>query len=272
MCPRPVDYHGAALHWRRSPHAIPYSGTTLALISAVIGIATAALGVWTRVGKPGRIVPFSGGLLMGIAIFGVIPELAQQFNWWISLALLSVGIAALWAFSRFVYPVCPSCSHTHDHAHCETLLHGFAGPLVVAASLHSFLDGLGVAASQEPHTGSGLGTAVVLGVLLHKLPEGIALGIILRASVKRLGTAFALCALAESATAAGGLLESVLVAQAGTAWVSYALALAGGSFVYLGFHAVHGEWQRRGGLAFMPALTGAAGAAALFQGLHAWLH
>ncbi len=45
-----------------------------------------------------------------------------------------------------------------------------------------------------------------------------------------------------------------------------ALALAGGSFIYLGFHAIHGEW-RRGVPAFVPALTGAAGAAALQQGL-----
>ena len=35
---------------------------------------------------------------------------------------------------------------------------------------------------------------------------------------------------------------------------------AGGAFVYLGVHAVHGEWKQRGaGAALYPAFTGIAG-------------
>jgi hypothetical protein len=48
----------------------------------------------------------------------------------------------------------------------------------------------------------------------------------------------------------------------------YPLGLAAGWLSYLGFHAIHGEWKRRGTAPiFMPALTGAAGAAALQQGV-----
>jgi zinc transporter ZupT len=245
------------------------SGIILALLATVIGVATAALGVFSRVGSPRRIVPFSGGLLMGIALFAVIPELAEERGWPYALALVGTGVGLLWAFGRFVYPVCPSCSHTHDHEHCATTLHGFALPLMAAASLHAFLDGLGVAAAQND-TSKGLGV-LVLGVVLHKIPEGIALGIMLRAAVKRNSVAFGLAALAEAATFFGGVLESAVTARFGEEWVMYALALAGGSFLYLGFHAIHGEWQRRGTPAFMPALTGAAGAAALQQGLRLFL-
>jgi hypothetical protein len=47
-------------------------------------------------------------------------------------------------------------------------------------------------------------------------------------------------------------------------WLHYPLAIAGGCFFYLGFHAVHGEWRRRKSwAAFLPGITGAAGAAAL---------
>ena len=91
----------------------------------------------------------------------------------------------------------------------------------------------------------------------------------LRASVGSRAAAFAWCALAEGATVAGGLF---VTGQAGGVWVTGALALAGGSFVYLGFHAVHGEWRRRGVPAMAPALAGAAGAAVLQQGLRALLH
>ena len=224
------------------------------------------LGVSSVMGAPRRIVPFSGGLLMGIAVFGLLPELAGDYGWPGASTLLAAGVGLLWLFGRYVYPVCPSCSHTHDHDHCARELHGFAVPLAIAASLHAFLDGVGISASGQGRS-SGLAAIVVLGVIVHKIPEGIALGIMLRAAVRARWSALALCAAAESATFFGALFESAITSRAGTAWVTYALALAGGSFLYLGFHAVHGEWRRRGVPAFMPALTGAAGAAALQQGL-----
>jgi hypothetical protein len=41
------------------------------------------------------------------------------------------------------------------------------------------------------------------------------------------------------------------------------LALAGGSFLYLGGHAVHGELRRGGSPTLVPALTGVAGSSVL---------
>lgn len=247
------------------------SGALLALLATSIGIAGAAVGVSSATTAPRKIVPFSGGLLIGIALFGVLPDLAGHHGWTAGAALLAAAVIALSLFGRYVYPICPSCSHTHDHEQCATVLHGFALPLVAAASLHAFLDGLGISASREESAG-GLAAVLLFGVILHKVPEGIALGIMLRASVRSRSGALAWCAAAEAATVLGAVFESAVTGRAGSGWVSYALALAGGSFAYLGFHAVHGEWRRRGAPAFVPALTGAAGAAVLQQGLHALLH
>lgn len=246
------------------------SAASLALLSTCVGVACSVVGVSTLIGKPRRIVPFSGGLLMGIALFGVIPELAEEYTWSGATGMLSLALLALWAFGHYVYPICPSCSHTHDHDHCVKLLHGFALPLVAAASIHSLLDGLGIAASQQDAGGS-LGATVLFGVMLHKIPEGLALGVMFRAAVDSRGVALFWCAAIESATFFGALLESAISGRLGTAWVGYALALAGASFLYLGFHAVHGEWRRRGMPVFMPAITGAAGAAALQHGLRIFL-
>lgn len=250
---------------------LSFAGSLLALLSTLIGVVGSVLGVSSLAGAPRRIVPFSGGLLMGIAVFGVLPELAGQFGWRSGLAALGVGVVLLWTVGRYVYPVCPSCSHTHDHEHCATALHGFALPLVVAASIHAFLDGLGIAAAQQ-EPGHGLAATVLAGVFLHKIPEGIALGIMLRAAVGSRWKALGWCTVAEGSTFFGALLESVVTQHFGVSWVSYALALAGGSFLYLGFHAVHGEWRRRGIPAFMPALTGAAGAAAIQQTVRVFFH
>jgi zinc transporter ZupT len=250
---------------------VPATSTILlTLVSTLIGVAGGAFGVYSLVGSPRRIVPLSGGLLMGIAVFGVLPELAEDRRWTGAVALMLGACLLLWLFGRYVYPICPSCSHTHDHDRCATTLHGFALPLVAAASIHCFLDGLGIAAAQRQPDGS-LGAMIVLATMAHKIPEGLALGIMLRAAIGSRWRAFALCTGIEAVTLLGALMESGVESQFGVSWVTYALALAGGSFFYLGYHAVDGEWKRRGAPALLPAIAGAAGAAALQQGLRLFL-
>lgn len=247
------------------------AGLLLALLSTSIGIAGAVWGVLSVGAGPRRIVPFSGGLLMGIAVFGVLPELAGEYGWTGGIAGMGAGVLLLWVVGRYVYPVCPSCSQTHDHEHCATALHGFALPLVIATGIHAFLDGLGIAAAQQEDA-HGLAVTVVTGVILHKVPEGVALGIMLRAAVGSRLSALGWACVAEGTTFFGALFESVITGRLGLDWVSFALAIAGGSFLYLGFHAVHGEWRRCGIPVFMPALTGAAGAAAIQQTLRVFFH
>jgi len=245
------------------------SAPLISLIATGVGIASAVPALSRRLGpaQTTHLVPFSGGLLVGIAVFGVLPELSELHGWTAGLPMLLAGIALLWLVNRYLYPVCPSCSHTHRHELCETTLHGFALPMVVAASIHAFLDGVGIAAAYQEST-EGLGAAVVTAVVLHKVPEGIALGVMLRAALRARWTALAWCATAEGATFLGALLYLLAGPRVGGGWAGYALGLAGGSFLFLGFHAAHGDWKRRGRPTLWFATAGFAGAAALQQGLH----
>lgn len=236
-----------------------------------MAVLSAGVSVWlsgARFGARG-LVPFSAGILVGITGFGVWPELAGSFGWSGGFALLLSGFALLWFVNRYLYPVCPSCAHTHDHNSCSVTLHGFALPLIVAGGLHSFMDGWGIAASQRE---GNIGLAVFLGVLLHKIPEGLAYGAMLQASLESRFGALGWCALIQAPTVLGGLVEWLVAPHLGAQWIGYPLAIAGGSFLFLGTHAVHNEWKRRGLMpAFGPALTGAAGAAVLQQGLRVFL-
>jgi zinc transporter ZupT len=247
------------------------NGIAAPILATAAGIAGAALGLFlTGLRRRARVVvPLSAGVLLGVALFGLIPELASELGWAVSLPLFVAGYGLLLLTDRYVYPVCPTCSHDHDHNACSTELHGFAGPLIVAMAVHSFLDGWSIATVQLA-VPLGLRVAVPLAIVLHKVPEGIALGGILRAAMPSRGAALAWCVLAEGSTLAGGALGLAMGPRLGTRWITYPLGLTAGWLLYLGYHAIHEEWKRRGaGPAFVSALTGMAGAAVIQRGAEA---
>lgn len=210
-------------------------------------------------------IPFAAGMLLGVALFGLLPELADDLGWVKTLLLSGAGYGLLVLLERCGYSVCPACSPSHGHDSCSSELHGFAAPLVAAAALHSLLDGWSVATSQWAPA-AGLRLAVPLAIALHKAPEGIALGGILRAAVKSRAAALACAALAEGATLAGGALGLWLAPHLGTVWISYPLAAAAGWLCYLGYHAVDEEWKRYGAKrSFIAAACGMAGAALILR-------
>ena len=254
-----------------SYHLAESSGIAAPVLATAVGLAGAVAGLWlTGIGRRARVVvPFSAGVLLGVALFGLVPELAVELGWTVSLMLFAAGYGLLLLLNRYAYPVCPTCAHDHDHNSCATALHGFAGPLILAAAMHSFLDGWSIATVQL-HVPLGLRVAVPVAVALHKLPEGMALGGILQASVGSRAAAMAWCALAEGSTLFGGILGLLMAPHLGTRWITYPLGVAAGWLFYLGFHAVHEEWKRRGATAaFLSALTGMAGAAAIQRGAEA---
>jgi zinc transporter ZupT len=232
--------------------------TLAAILSATAGVWLESIGTFSR-----RVVPFGGGVLIGVALFWVLPEMAESLSWPGAVAWLGGGVALLWVIDRYLYKVCPACSHTHEreHEHCETRLHGFAAPLLIAAAVHSALDGWTAAAARSS---TNVGGAFLIGIAFHKLPEGIALGVIAKASLPSRWSAIGWCAAAEAMTLAGGGAEWVLAPHLNIQSLHVLLALAGGGFLYLGGHAVHGELRRRGaGPVFVPALTGMAGSSVL---------
>jgi zinc transporter ZupT len=187
--------------------------------------------------------------------------MAEFFHWPLALLWIAAGAGLLALIDRFIYPVCPACSPVHDHDHCSTRLHGFATPLLLAAALHSALDGWSAVSAQE---GTGFGTALAFGIAAHKIPEGLALGIISRAALSSRAAALAWCGLAQSATLAGAGMAMILAPYVGPELLHVLLAVAAGSFLYLGGHAVHGEFQRSGmGRVFVPAVAGVAGSSML---------
>jgi len=187
------------------------------------------------------VVSFDGSDLAG----WLLKDMRGCGGWQVGPALMFAGFALVWFVDRFITPVCPACSHTHDHDVCSTRLHGFAGPLITAALIHSLFDGWTLAAGQSIH---GSGAALAASVIVHKIPESIAYGVILKAALKSRTLALGWALTAQAATIAGAVLGIAFSARLGEQWMGALLALGGGTFLYLGFHAVHGEWRRRAAL------------------------
>jgi zinc transporter ZupT len=224
--------------------AVITTGIGPPLLAALIGVAGVFLGLWlTTAGRRTRlVVPFSAGVLLGVVLFGLLPELVEEIGWQVTGIFFAGGYGLLYWIGRHVAPVCPSCAHDHDHQSCGNVLHGFAAPMIGASMLHSFFDGWSVAAAQmAAHHGVRL--AVALAVALHKIPEGIALGAIVRASVASRSSALFWSVSVEATTLVGGILGLAIAPHLSTAWIAYPLALAAGWLFYLGAHALQ-AWFR----------------------------
>lgn len=207
-----------------------------------LGLTGVLLGMWLeqmpRVSR--GILVLSGALLVAIPLTLVAPELAERYGWAGGLVWMGLGFAALWAFDHYVHPLCPACAHSHDHHSCALPLHGFAVPLILASGLHSFMDGWSLMASRE-NTSRTLQLAFLVGITMHKLPEGLALGAILRASLRSWWKVAAGGAVAQFMTVVGGAIALWVAPLAGAKWTGVMLGLAGGTFLYLGYHTLEAE-------------------------------
>ena len=169
---------------------------------------------------------------MGTVFFGLIPELGTQIGWLLTVVLVAAGFGLLVLLDRSGISGCPSCSESE----------GFAVALLVATGLHALVDGWALSVSGTAGSPGSSSVSLSIAILLHKVPEGLALGTILRAGLPgqppMRKSIQILCAfVAEFPTLAGGLLGSHTPPGP---WLYGPLALAGGTFLFLGFHAMRG--------------------------------
>jgi zinc transporter ZupT len=247
----------------------------LALLLTVLAVCGILAGLFlgqSRSLSP-QLMAIGGGLLCGISLFWVFPEMIEAAGWLYAALLLAGGVAALWSIDRFIFAICPSCAHDHDHEHdChKPPLHGFALPLLIFTAVHSLLDGwtirlLGGGAPVSPNVVSW---AAVLGLALHKIPEGLALGIITRKSMTGTARAAAAAIGVECCTLLGAFVEPQ-INQAGSlrfgaVWTSGVLGLIAGSFLFLGYHTVHSRRKNGRVLAAFAVTLVLVGGASLFH-------
>ena len=161
------------------------------------------------------------GFMLAVAFLRMVPESLEKVSH--PYLYLLIGYFAVHLTEHTLTP------HFHfgEEVHRDALVHPAVGYLGLAGlAIHTFFDGVAIASGfliSPP-----LGVVLFLAVLLHKLPEGFAVGSLMLASGASRRTALMAAGLLGMATVAG-----VLLMGAFTGVVGQALALSAGVTIYV---------------------------------------
>ena len=202
--------------------------TVLAIIGVIAGVMVGQARMLSS-----YLAAAGGGLLFGISLFWLMPESAAATGW-----LPAFGMTAAACLILVLV------DHLFTNADGR-LAHTALGPILLATAIHSFLDGWSVRALAAEWLAS---IAAPVGLALHKIPEGLALGWIARRSLTSASKAALAGVTVELVTLVGAYVEPHTiksgVAEFGPGGISAVFAIIGGSFLFLGFHAVLPNWRR----------------------------
>jgi zinc and cadmium transporter len=134
----------------------------------------------------------SAGVMLGASFFHVMPEAKNlsgpYFGWWMSL-----GVVGLFCIERFIAPHSHELDgggqqhdhkhnsvHLHEHTHNQVSAspgeHRAAAPsiagwmAVLGLTIHTFMNGVGLAGSVEAETGSSTSASFLGGIVVPALP------------------------------------------------------------------------------------------------------
>jgi zinc transporter ZupT len=225
--------------------------------AALAGIVLGMLGRPPNAGS--LLTAAAGGLLVGICLFWVFPEIAASVGWIAAIPLVLAVFGLLLILDNTLL------HHGHDlplHSHGAS--RSLLIPLLIATAIHSFLDGWSVRALSASVLDR---IAVGIGLGLHKIPEGIAVGWVVRRGLGRNAPAFGAAAAAELATLIGAWVEPRAAASGYTLFGPWAnalvLAVVAGMFLFLGMHAIADERKNIRALGVFLATFVAVGALSL---------
>lgn len=207
--------------------------SSVAGLSTVVGVyLVRRFAAWTR-NNSMYLISFAVGVIMANAFFNLLPEAAKLDSAWVYFAF--AGFIALYFVEYGMN------THYCHEEECEVRSIGLIS--TVGIGLHSLLDGFTIGVGFE--AGFALGVITSFAVIFHELPEGVFTYTLLmhdRVSERRsliYSWAVAL------ATPVGAVLTFLFVRGASEAVIGSLIALAGGTFIYIGAADLVPETHRR---------------------------
>jgi ZIP family zinc transporter/zinc and cadmium transporter len=178
-------------------------------------------------------VALSAGFMVSVALLDLAPDAIKTHGESAALVIL-VGYLLVHLTQHTLAP------HFHfgEEVHAVTKVVSFSA--LAGLMLHTFVDGVAIASGFG--ISSSLGLLVFFAILLHKLPEGLAISSLFLASGESRRTALA----ASAALAISSLIGALLTQQVPILG-SYGLPLAAGVTLYVGASNLVPEFQSKPG-------------------------
>ena len=180
------------------------------------------------------LVSVATGLLLATALLHLLPEAIASLGntprvWY----LLAGGILGLFCVEQIVAAIVHAgdASVVHVHAHGHSHHHSLRpANLIVASSLHSFLDGVSVAAAFA--AGPRVGWITALAISLHEVPHRVGDFAVLLHAGYSATSALRMAVLPSLGALLGVALVAAFGASGGTA-VYWLLPISAASFLYI---------------------------------------
>jgi zinc and cadmium transporter len=180
------------------------------------------------------LVSVATGLLLATALLHLLPEAIANLGntprvWY----LLAAGILGLFCIEQIVAAIVHAgdANIVHVHAHGHTHHHSLRpANLIVASSLHSFLDGVSVAAAFA--AGPRVGWITALAISLHEVPHRVGDFAVLLHAGYSATSALRMAVLPSLGALLGVELVAAFGASGGTA-VYWLLPISAASFLYI---------------------------------------
>lgn len=171
------------------------------------------------------------GALLAVTVCDVLPEAKELLTWPAFLIAAASGYVFLWLIGKYVYHVCPSCALTAFDEATTQRLRQTVLLLMIALGIHSTMDGVAVVVGDQVAGRANLG--MLFAVSLHKLPEGMALALLLMGAGYSRRTALGWTVGIETTTELGALMGILALRGASLPVLGLVFAHVGGSFLYL---------------------------------------
>jgi zinc transporter ZupT len=202
--------------------------TTIATLAAYFGGSLGAL-AGNVMARHLRIAIFlSMAVLLSVTVFDILPDAFKLLSLWLFVASVCSGVLLFLLVTHFIGPLCPACvsGSSHGATHAAPLY-----VILMLVALHSTFDGIALAVSGSIN--GKIDPVVLSGICVHKIPEGIALALLMIGSGMQPRAAFFGVLAVEFTTEVGGLIGIPLVHSASSEVLGIVFAHVAGGFLYL---------------------------------------
>lgn len=193
------------------------------VVALMVGVVVLSVKKWSKT-LSRYSVPFAAGVLLTVAMLGLLPEASHLIDY------TSFLVALLTFLGAYLFENLFCDLHHHDHGSGCKDHQGSAWMVMVGDMIHHLVDGVAITASYFVSPGLGLVTAV--SNLLHEVPHEIGdFGILLKAGWKK-KKIFGVNLISALMTVVGAVATFYLDLSGEV--VGYLLAGVAGMFLYLG--------------------------------------